>query len=158
MRKYLNILFAALLSISVMTGVANAQISIDPDTSGFIAETVSVYNNSASTVSKSDVVVWDIDASTGDDRFYINTTTTADTALVAGIVWPADIAAGARGSIAIWGIVQCTVDDDGADEAGPLCTSATAGEAQSCTDDSFSFGHATVDTVGGTGDCFVHTK
>jgi len=152
-----RILFSV-LALLIFVGVAYAHNPLyDPQTTDGWARLAPVFNNAGATVSKGDVVVWDIDGSTGDDDFYITTTTTDDTGLVAGVVWPADIADQATGSIAIWGIVQCNVDATGADENSTLCTSTTAGDASSCSDAGAAFGHASVALVNGTiNDCFVN--
>lgn len=145
MKRLYSIVFAILLALSI-TGLAMAAVpqSVDP-TAGPEVWTTTVYNNSGSTLDAGDVVVWDIGSSTGDNDNYVTTTTTADTFLVAGVVWPSDIAAVSIGSIAIRGIV-------GVDLAQPLaagsliCSGATAGGAQLCSspaDDVSAFGFVT---------------
>ena len=125
MKRILFVLFAVLF----IAGIANAAIVYDPKTGSGI-ELISVYNNSASTLDAGDVVVWAATGSTGDNDAYVTTTTTANTFLVAGVVYPADIAAYDVGSIAVKGIVA--VDTLGNSEGTALCSSGTAGAARPC--------------------------
>jgi len=132
MKKYLYIFLTVMLLLS-FTGLAQAQIAVDPKDGPEVWVT-SVYNNSSSTVSRGDIVIWQISSSTGDNDNYITTTTTADTVLVAGIVYPADIATKKTGSIAVRA-TGIQVNTKGAPGAGAeLCTSGTAGEAQTCSE------------------------
>src|SRR3990167_2626337 len=129
-----KIILFVLLSL-VMAGQSFApEDATNPQTTEGTAFTVvPVYNNSASTVSAGDIVIWDIDASTGDNDLYVNTTTTADTHLIAGIVYPGDIATNVTGAIVIYGIVTVNTESVGdilTDTA--LCTSTTAGKVGSC--------------------------
>ena len=127
-------LFLSLLALLLMAGVsvaASVPEAVDP-VNGPEVWVTSVYNNSGSTLSAGDVVVWDIASSTGDNDNYVTTTTTTDTGIVAGVVWPAAIVAGASGSIAIRGAVttNTTTPTIGANTA--VCTGATAGKAAAC--------------------------
>lgn len=127
MRKFLF----ALLAVLLIAGMANA-VSIpqseDPN-HGPGVWMVPVY--SAGALDVGDVVVWAIDDSTGDNDNWVETTTTANTSIVAGVVYPSAISAGGTGTIAIRGVVQ--VDVEGGIAAGDLlCTSSTAGTAKSC--------------------------
>jgi hypothetical protein len=128
-------LFFALLAVLLMAGMAFA-VSI-PQTeegkNGPYTWYQPVYNNSGGSLDAGDVVIWDIDSSTGDNDNYVTTTTTAATALVAGVVWPSAISAGDTGTIAIYGMAECDVDVVGVGEMGPLCTSTTAGSGTRCT-------------------------
>ncbi len=156
MKKFL---FLALALLSLVGVVHAQQIAVDPKDSSGAYITVPVYNNSGSALDAGDIVVWDIDASTGDDDLYVTTTTTSDTHIVAGIVWPGGIAAGDSGSVAIWGMVQCDVRAvTGVGENGPLCTSATAGDSDTCTNEAANFGFATVAGAGSQLDCFVKSR
>ena len=111
---------------------------------------VPVYNNSGSALSKNDVVVWDFGSSSGDNDNWVTTNTTADTFIVAGVVWPSDIAASDRGTIAVRGVVKVTIDSDGpqpintAAAGSLLCAGSTAGAGQVCSNngsdaDAFAF-------------------
>lgn len=100
----------------------------------------SVYNNSGSTMDVGDVAIWDGDSSTGDDDNWVTTTTTADTYLVAGVVYPANIAAGASGTIAIRGPVQTDQLTGLNAVKGLACSSTTAGSAKTCDTNAANFG------------------
>lgn len=155
MKKILSLSLALLL----IAGASFAHnVSINPK-DGPMTITVPVYNNSGSILDAGDVVVWDIGSSTGDNDNYVTTTTTGDTVLVAGVVYPADISTGDTGSIAIFGVVDCDVNAFGAVPAGtPLCTSTTAGAGRACINsaDSKAYGHATAAiSVSSSGKCFV---
>lgn len=132
MRKFLFILFALLFCVGVASA-ANIPSVVNP-TEGPELWITQVYNNSGGTLDVGDVVIWQIGSSTGDDDNYVTTTTTAQTYIVAGVVWPVDIGATNSGTIVIRGPVA--VDDDGRglnDAGGLACTSGTAGAATSCT-------------------------
>lgn len=136
MRKFQSIFLALLLSFS-MTGVvfaANIPEYIDPDDGGPEIWTTEVYNNSGAALDIGDIVVWDIGSSTGDNDNWVTTTTTADTFLVAGVVYPVGITTAATGTIAIKGPVSVDVITASATAAGQLiCSSATAGSGANCT-------------------------
>ena len=161
MQKARLFLFACLLSLSMTWQVFAHEVATNPQTTEGTAFTVvPVYNNSASTVSAGDVVIWDIDASTGDNDLYVNTTTTADTHLVAGIVYPGDIATNVTGAIVIYGIVTVNTESAGditTDTA--LCTSTTAGKVGSCAPNNsgeVKLGHALAAESGGTVAAFIN--
>ncbi len=134
-------LFLALFAILFVVGVANATnipSTVDPENSAEIWIT-SVYNYTGSGATEADVgdvVCWDIDNSTDDNKNWVIQCATADTTLVAGVVYQAAIKGGDVGTIAIKGPVQTdciylqTVD-------GPACSSATAGSATSCAEGSY---------------------
>ena len=133
MKKTLSVLFALLLVVSIAGVVYSHQGSYNPQTNdGGAYITVPVYNNSGGTLDAGDVVVWDVDASTGDNDAYVTTTTTAETGIVAGVIWPSSILANTSGAMAIWGIVECDAYGGGFGEASPLCSSGTAGAAKPC--------------------------
>ena len=69
MRKFLFSIVALLLMVGVASA-ASIPGSIDP-TAGPEVWVTDVYNNSGSTLDIGDVVVWEIDASTGDNDNYI---------------------------------------------------------------------------------------
>lgn len=142
-------LFLALVLL-VSTGVASAASipgAIDAK-AGPEIWTISVFNNESSTMDVGDVAEWDIGSSTGDNDNYIIQADSVDTYLVAGVVWPADIAAGSRGTIAIRGPVQVDLLSSlgGAAVGSLLCSSATVGSAAVCSSgatDANAFGFAT---------------
>lgn len=134
MKKYL-IMIAVLLF--VMTGSANAAWFIaDPQvTDGAASVKISVHNDVANavTLNTGEVVIWDIDASTGNNDLFVATTTTANTGLVAGVIWPTAIEAGNSGSMVVYGFAECEVGKGGVKAFGLLCTGATAGSGDGCT-------------------------
>lgn len=127
------IAIAAILVLGIATvssaffGAANPTA-----TNGDANVKIVVYNNSGSALDEGDVVVWDVDASTGDNDLYVTTTTTADTGLVAGVVSSAGIGSGESGAIIVYGLADCDLGEYGAAEAGPICTSGTAGGGRTC--------------------------
>ena len=140
MRKYIFALLAILLLAGVAVAASIPQ-SEDPN-NGPGVWMIPVHAESALDVG--DVVVWDIDASSGDDDNWVETTTTASTGLVAGVVYPNAIDAGGSGTIAIRGVVQVDFDSGGIGAAmSLLCTSATAGSATNCNNDANNFGIVT---------------
>jgi hypothetical protein len=157
MKKFLFLM----LVILSFVGYANAEsVLIDPQ-DGPMITTVPVYNNSSYIMGVGSIVIWDIGSSTGDNDNYVNLTTTADTYLVAGIVYPAAIPSGKTGSIATYGIVDC--DSVGTAYAtAPLCTSTTQGLANVCSstaEDANRVGFAiNAITAGSTEKCFVNTR
>lgn len=93
-----------------------------------------VYNNSSSALTSGTVVVWDT-ALSGDtnEGAYVNTTTTADSNLVAGVVVTDSIAAsGGLGEICVYGPVYALYansTDGAADTVGTaLGTTTVAGQ------------------------------
>ena len=114
--------------------------------------TVPVY--SAGALDVGDVVVWTVDDSTGDNDYWVETTTTAETGIVAGVVFPNAIAAGGKGTIAVRGVVD--VDCVSVVAGGPICASGTAGAATHCAANKNSFGHATETCGLGTGKAFIN--
>lgn len=131
MKKLLFVL--ALLLIAVPAFAISIPQS-ESGTTGPAIVTIPVYNNSGGTMDAGDVAVWDIGSSTGDNDNWVTTTTTADTFLVAGVVYPADIAAGDVGTIAVRGVVQVDFGATGTGAAGSLlCSDSVAGAADNCT-------------------------
>ena len=167
MKKF-SLLFA-LLAVLMIAGVAfSHQITADPYDSDAGGSTILVPVYSAGALDVGDVVVWAIDdstAGTDDNDLWVETTTTADTAIVAGVVWPSAIAAGGTGSIAIYGMAECDLSAVGAPAMAPICTTTTAGAGDNCwggaaiQDASNSYA---ITTVGGAGSaqvkCFVDPK
>ena len=127
-------LLTALLLVS-MTGLSEAFFgAVSPEaTNGQANVTIPVFNNSSGTLDAGDVVILDVDASTGDNDMYVTTTTTADTNLVVGVVWPSSILDQTDGSVVVYGMAECDVNSLGSAENGPLCTSTTAGAGRPCT-------------------------
>jgi hypothetical protein len=149
----MNKFFGIFLAVLLVCGVAFAASipGTEDATDGPAVWTIPVYNNSSGTLDVGDVVVWDIANSTGDNDNYVTTTTTADTHIVAGVVYPSDIADGAVGTIVIRGVVQVDVVQGNLQTAGGLaCTGTTAGSAGSCADDNAAFGIVTQGSSGGT--------
>lgn len=131
--KKLFFIFLAVFLLTASSAYAQGQ-AVDPKNGPEVWVT-SVFNNSSSTVNAGDIVIWDIDDSAGDNDNYINTTTTADTSQVAGIVWPAAIAGKAYGSIATRAMGITVNTGYNAPGAGSeLCTSGVAGIAVTCSE------------------------
>lgn len=152
-------LVLSLLALAGVSHAANIPGAVDPK-GGPEVWTVPVYNNSGGTLDVGDVVIWDIVSSTGDNDNYVTTTTTADyTGPVAGVVYPADIAAGDSGTIAIYGVVQ--VDAIAAhltSDNALACTSTTAGSAKSCTTNPAAFGFVTTGNTGTSANVCVNCQ
>ena len=163
MKKIIG-LFIAMLLIASVAGAH--QLSSDPSgamTTQFPAVYVDVYNDpdNADALAAGEVVVYDIDASSGDNDFWVATTTTADTGVVAGVVWPNAIAVGGTGTIVIYGMAQCTADGGGVSSKGLMCTSTTAGAGKGCAATNGAGSYATPTAAIGasaTGKCFVDIK
>ena len=116
-----------------------------------------VYNNDSETLDAGQVVVWDIGSSTGDNDNYVVNTTTVDTAIVAGVIWPADIAINDSGTMAIRGVVECNMTN-ATTAGGVLCTSTEAGAGINCIDNSMKYAIITETVAAGEsvqGKCFV---
>lgn len=124
----LSLLFVSMAGLGY---AANIPELVDPDEGPEVWVT-SVYNNSGGTLDAGDIVVWDISSSTGDNDNYVTTTTSACTHLVAGVVYPNDIAAGKPGTIAIRGIVDVDAVSGTIVTNTAIGTSATAGAATVC--------------------------
>ncbi len=137
MKKILLSLLVVLLSVGVAYA-GNIPWVVDPKNQVEVW-TTSVYNNAGKELTRGEVVIWDIGSSDGDNDNYVTVTSTADTLLVAGIVYPSAIADGANGTIAIYGMVD--VDYTGAQTVlDVVCTSGTTDKADDCTNDYFGFG------------------
>jgi len=101
--------------------------------------TTVVYNNDTSSLSVGDVVCWDADNSTDDDKNYVTATCGADAWHVAGVVWPVAIGPNGVGTIAIFGVVNVNLED--ALLAGSIiCGSSTANKAELCSNTSYAIG------------------
>lgn len=128
-------LFSSLIACALIMSPAYlfAQVSSDPSVrAGQIV--VPVYNDGTSAIAAGNVVVWDTTSTAADvDAAIVATTTTADTNIVAGVIWPAAIPAGGEGSMVIWGWAKCDVVA-AVPKGSPLCTSTTAGSGGYCAD------------------------
>jgi len=161
MKKILS-LTAVLLFGTV--AVANAWFAADPKaTNGAANIKIPVYNNASSELAAGNVVAWDIDGSTGDNDLYVALEDANDTGIVAGVVWPAAIAANSSGTIVVYGFAECDVDSGGVAENGLLCTSneGSGGEGKGCaaTDGSGAYAVAPALIAGNSqGTCFVTVR
>lgn len=130
-------LFLLLLAVLLIAGTAWA-ISFpgsEDAEEGPYVWTVPVYNNSGASLSVGTLVVWQFTSSTGDDDNYVTTSTDTDTFLVAGIVYPNAIAATDSGTIAVHGVVDVRVSDNGVAEGSLICSDdTTAGLVDTCSD------------------------
>jgi len=156
MKNLFKLLFALLL---VMGGVSQAFAINIPGTEnpkdGPAIWMTPVYNNSGSTLSAGDVVVWDIGSSAGDNDNYVTTTTTADTNLVAGVVYPAAISSGDTGYIATHGVVAVNIASGGNSVGGVVCSSSTAAKAHNCGTDANNFGIVTTAVSSGSANVYL---
>jgi len=139
MKKIILSLLVALFLVSVAHAV-NIPRVMDPKNQAEVW-TTPVYNNSGKELTVGEVVVWDIGSSTGDNDNYVTVTTSADTALVAGVVWPAAIPTAGTGSIAIYGFVDVDMYSAAETVADIICTSTTTDKAADCTTDTYGFGY-----------------
>jgi len=156
--KKLIIMFAILFLGMVSTAQAHTMMADGKTTDGAAYHTWPVFNNSSSALDEGDVVVWDVAASTGNNDLYVNTTTTANTGLVAGVVTSAGCVASSACDIIIFGLAKCdTLVGLGVGEGGLICTSGTAGDGVVCTavtDEGQSYAIAS-ESGAGQIDCFV---
>ena len=153
MKKFLFVLLAVLL----IAGSAQA-LSIPQSEDAKAGPGISlrpVFNNDTTTLSAGDVVVWDIGSSTGDNDNYVIDTATADTYIVAGVVWPNSIPAKSRGHIAVHGVVDCDIVANGVQTGGLICSSTTEGEGQTCGVNDAAYAIATAVIANTTGKCLV---
>ena len=157
MKKIMLISLAILLMGSLAFG---HQLSSDPAgnmTSQFPAVYIDVY--SASALDAGDVVVWAINDSTGDNDAWVESTTSADTTIVAGVIWPNAIVAAGTGSMVIYGMAECDTSALGIAAAGSLCTSTTAGGGEHCNTGTANAQYAiATETIATQGKCFVNTN
>lgn len=158
MKKFLLSLLM-LLSFAGVSFATSIPEAIEPNAGGANVWLESVYNNSGSSMAAGSVAVWQVGSSTGGVSNWVTTTTTADTFLVAGVVYPSAIAAGAVGTIAIKGPVNVNAIAGHLNTVGGVaCSSATAGSAQSCTTTAANFGIVTVAASGGVAKVFVRAN
>ena len=73
-RTLISVILAGLLCLFVTSSASAANIPLVTSPSdGGEKWLMNVYNNSGSALDEGDIVVWDIDASTGDDYMYVTT-------------------------------------------------------------------------------------
>jgi hypothetical protein len=132
-------LFLALLVILFTAGMASAAAvgGIGDATNSREIWITSVYNNTgsgATAVDAGDCLEWDIGSSTNDDKNWVVQCDAADTFLVAGVAWPTEIGAGSTGLMAIKGPVSVDTVDGSVEVGALMCSSATAGSVDGCSD------------------------
>ena len=130
MRKLFLLLALLLVMASGAMAAAIPQVT-DPD-NGPEVWLKDIYNADGGALAIGDVVVWDTVNSDGDNDNWVRRTTTADTWIVAGVVYPSAIEAGQTGSIAFHGVVDVTVTGSVIGDGSSLCSSTTAGSAYGC--------------------------
>ena len=98
---------------------------------------VPVYNDDTA-FDVGDVLEWKINNSTGDNDNYVEQADSADTFLVAGVVYPVAIAAGDTGLMVVRGVVDVDIvpitTSTKVNEGTLLCTTTTNGSADACSD------------------------
>lgn len=130
--KHLLIISLALLfclGVAFSVHAANIPTVTSPSDSGE-RWLMNVYNNSGAALDDGDIVIWDIDASTGDDYMYVDTIETQDTGPIAGVV-NGSISTAEVGQIVIYG--QKDVDLAGIRNGGigvTVTTSTTTGSGE----------------------------
>lgn len=160
MRKLFLVLIAILLTCGVASAVSIPQ-SENASTGGPYVWTVPVHNNeSSTTMDVGDVVCWDIDSSTGDDDNYVYICDSADTYIVAGVVYGNDISAGDNGTVAVHGVVSVDYATSGGTHGGAagalVCNSSSGATAKNCQTDAAAFGIVT--TAASSGVATVYLK
>ncbi len=159
--KQFKILSLAILLSFAVTGLAfSAQIpDITQPTTGNEAWNMQVFNNSGAALDAGDVVIWDIDSSTNDEFMYVDTTETAGTGPIAGVVLDT-IGISETGTITVYG--YATVDTAPRTVTGrgtAMTTSATTGSAQAIVfgaGETYVLGHSLVATSSGSTIVFVN--
>jgi len=162
MKKLFFIALAILLMASV-SYAATVGLAVDPKNNREVwTTTVYVDETSSTTVDAGNVVCWDVDDSSGDDKNWVENCD-SETGLVAGVVWPADISGGSIGLIAIKGSVPVDVPSTGYGSViaanAILCSSSTAGVAAPCTTldrEAYGFGFAVGDSSGGVVQAYIN--
>ena len=157
-------LFSFFLSALLLLGLAGNSFAInipesDNPTAGPQVVTIGVYNNNTgdAQLTAGDVVIWDIDSSTGKNDNYVTVSSTADTYIVAGVVYPRDILAGDIGTIAVKGVVPVTVlSSNAATAKGLLCTSTTVHRAKDCANRDAAFGIVTTVAAGTAAQAYIN--
>ena len=133
MKKLVLVILALFLFVGGASA-ANIPRAVDPINAREMWIT-SVFNDegSGTVADVGDCVEWKMDSSTGDNKNYVEVCDSADTFLVAGVVWPVDIADQTTGIIVIKGPVE-TDTVYGTALAGTLvCSSTTAGSVVDCS-------------------------
>jgi len=132
MKRIVLVFLALLLTVGVASAT-NYPKAVDPKNNREIWVT-SVFNSEESTtMDVGDCAEWEMDSSTGDDKNYVVQCDAADTHYVAGIVWPADIAAQTSGTMVIKGPVQADTNVSALGAGSLVCSSSTAGAVQTCS-------------------------
>ena len=155
MKKFL-ILLALLFGVATQSWAISIPGAENP-AEGPAVWLIPVYNSEASTtLDVGDVACWDLDSSTGDNHNYVNLCTAADTGIVAGVVYGADITAGAYGNLAVHGVVQVDTATSALGTVGGLaCSSSSGGTARSCTTENGSFGIVTTANTANSANVFL---
>lgn len=159
--KRLKLLLAVLLVVGVagLAQLAQAHnVFYNPeDTMGYIG--VPVYNNSGSAMGPGTVAVWDIGSSSGDNDAWVTTTSTDNTSIVAGVIWPNNIPIGTAGYMVIWGLAECDIGPFAVSAGTPICTSTTTGQGNGCGNNAAQYGITETVTAGSEQvKCFVNTR
>ena len=132
MKKLFFVLFALLFVVGVASATTIPS-AVDPSTSREMWIT-QVYNSDTSVLDVGDCAEWEIGASTGDDKNWVEACDSVDTFLVAGVIWPVDIGVGAMGLMVVKGPVDVDTVAANQEEGSLLCSSATAGSVDNCSD------------------------
>jgi len=151
MKNFLRFSLVALLvlGLSGISYAAGIPIASDPKNAAEIW-TQQVYNNSGSDLTSGTVVVWDMDADTTDASYayrtgWVNTTTTADDVLVAGVVVDPTLKTASVGTISVYGPTYVRTADSSdavtaADLVGTFTTAGLCGDFGGSNADNASLG------------------
>ena len=139
MKKLLFLVLALLLGLSTSVFARECSQSPEPQNGGPENCVTSVYNNSGAALDDGDVVIWDIEQSTGDNDNWVTTTTTGDTFLVAGVV-EGSIAIGDSGTITVYGVTNVDWVNGATLIDTPACSGTTAGAGRGCSTEAANFG------------------
>ncbi len=133
MKKITFLVVFALLMCVGIASAANIPRAVDAVNERELWIT-SVYNNDSGTLDAGDCVEWDMDGATGDNKNYVDQCDSVDTFLIAGVVWPVDIAVGNTGLIVIKGPVATDTVAATQEPGALVCSTATAGSVDNCSD------------------------
>jgi len=128
MKKLLLVVF-----ILLYAGIAGATTQVIDAVNNHELWVTTVFNDETSTMDVGDCAEWKMDSSTGDNLNYVEQCDAVDTHIVAGVIWPVDIAAKSTGTMVIKGPVA-TDTLATAQPIGLLCASATGGSVALCSD------------------------
>lgn len=158
MKRLKNLFLGVFLFLGLTSSVFALECAQSPEPNAGGPENcvTSVYNNSGVELDDGDVVIWDIEQSTGDNDNWVTRTTTADTFIVAGVV-EGTIAIGDNGTITVRGVTNVDVAAGLNVVDGLACTSTIAGSARTCQTDAANFGFVVtvLDSAGSANVC-VH--